>query len=66
MKGLARGHEIDAGIIEGSGLGGAIYARKAIVGSEVFFAGLAHGFIRLDAKNAVAVFEKDFAEKTGA
>src|SRR6266568_4325935 len=48
MEGLSGGHELHAGVQKRGGLSGAVYAGKAVVGSEMFFAGLTHGFVGLD------------------
>src|SRR5580704_7511772 len=66
MEGLAGGDEIDACVIEGGGFGGSVDAGEAVVGSQIFFACLAHGFVGLDAEDAIAIFEEEFAQKTGA
>ena len=41
-------------------------AAEVVVGREIFFASLAHGVVGLDAIHAIAIFEKQLAEKTGA
>jgi hypothetical protein len=66
MESLASSDKVHAGVIERGGFGGAVDAGEAVVGGEIFFAGLAHFFVGLDAENAVAVFQEEFAEETSA
>src|SRR6266700_2599111 len=64
VKGLGRSDEIHAGVQKRGGLSGAVYAGEAIVGSEMFFAGLTHGFVGLDTEDAIIIFQEQFAEQT--
>src|SRR6266851_7953885 len=66
VESLGGGDEINTGIGECSGFGRSFDAREAVVGGEIFFAGLAHFQVGLDAEDAVAVFKEKFAEKAGA
>src|SRR6266852_5985447 len=66
VEGLAGGDEVDAGVVEGGGFGGAFDAGEAVVGGEIFFAGLAHVFVGFDTVDAIAIFEEELAEKAGA
>src|SRR5882762_3131905 len=66
VEGLARGDEVDAGILERSGLGRALDTREAVVGGEIFFAGLAHFGVWLDTINAISVLQKKLTQETRA
>ena len=48
------------------GFGGAVDAGETVVRGEIFFACFAHFFVGLDAEDAIAVFEEEFAEEAGA
>src|SRR5438034_4987906 len=62
MERLSGGHEIHAGVQKRGVLSGAVYAGEAVVGNEMFFAGLTHGFVRLDNKDAITVFQELLAQ----
>src|SRR6266446_7298825 len=61
MERLSGGHELHAGVQERGGLSGAAYAGEAVVGREMFYAGLTHGFVGLDTEDAITVFQEQFA-----
>src|SRR2546427_11108227 len=63
VKSLGGGDEIDAGVAERGGFGGAGDAREFLEAVEEFFAGFAHLPVRLDAENAMAVFEEELAKQ---
>src|SRR6266581_4457165 len=64
MERLSGGHELHAGVQKRGGLSGAVYAGEAAVGSEMFFAGLTHGFVGFDAEDAITVFQEQLTEQT--
>ncbi len=64
VEGLAGGHEVDACVIERGGFGGAVDAGEAVVRGEIFFARQAHRFVGLDAEDAIAVFQEEFAQES--
>src|SRR5579884_1486924 len=66
MKRLAGRDEIDCGAGQRSGFGRAIDTQEIGERGEKLFARGAHVRIRLDAKNAVAVLEKEFGKKARA
>src|SRR5207247_6155008 len=66
MERLSGGHELHAGLQKRGGLSGAVYAGEAVVGSEMFFAGLTHGFVGLDTKDAITVFQEQLAQQASA
>jgi len=41
-------------------------AAEGVVRGEIIFAGLPHVFVRLDSVDAIAIFQKEFAEEAGA
>src|SRR5712664_1594118 len=66
VKGLSGGDEINASVVERGGFGGAFNAGEAIVGGEIFFAGLPHVLIGLNAVDAIAIVQEKLAQKAGA
>src|SRR6266481_4164282 len=65
VKSLGGGDEIDAGVAQRGGFGGAGDAREFLEAVQEFFAGFTHLPIRLDAENAMAVFEEQLAKQAG-
>jgi hypothetical protein len=66
VEGLACSYEVHAGIVERGGLRRSVHACESVEGGEIFLASLSHGFVGLDAENAIAVFQKEFAQKACA
>src|SRR5216683_4076422 len=64
MERLSGGHELHAGVQKRGGLSGPVYAGEGVVGSEMLFAGLTHGFVGLDAQDAITVFQEQLTEQT--
>ena len=66
MKRLAGGDDRHAAVGERGGFGAAVARMEARVRRQLFFRGGAHGDVRLDGVDGVAVLEEEAGEDAGA